>query len=82
MNNAVIFTYSFDSEVAVYLFETWDKAWEFLKDAYENELRIDVEENGWDSYGFIDKEEGTAYIYTRFADNTDKTSMMIGTIYQ
>ena len=40
MNCAVIFTYSFDSEVAVYLFEREEDAVKFLFDSYSEELRI------------------------------------------
>ena len=82
MNYAVIFTYSFDDEVAVYLFETYDEALIFLTESYNEEMRIDIEENGWDSYGSIDENTGVAYIFTRFADHTDKTTMMIGNIYE
>lgn len=80
---AVIFTYSFDSEVVVYLFDTWDEAWEFLEDSYNEELRIDKEENEWDSTGVIDKDEGLGYakIFTPFFDRTDVTTMMIGNVY-
>lgn len=81
MNYAVIFTYSFDGEVVVYLFATYDEALKFLKGSYEEELRIDTEENGWDSHGCFDEEEGVAYIFTCFNDHIDKTTMMIGNIY-
>ena len=82
MNYAVIFTYTFDSEVVVYLFATYEDAKKFLTDSYKEEMRIDIEENGWDSHGYIDEEEGAAYIFTRFSDHTDQTTMLIGNIYQ
>ena len=51
MNYAVIFIYSFDDEVAVYLFETEEEAKNFLANSYKEELRIDTEENEWNSEG-------------------------------
>ena len=53
MNYAVIFTYSFDGDVAVYLFQDELSAKKFLRDSYEEELRIDKEENGLEVYGEI-----------------------------
>ena len=38
MSYAVIFTYSFDDEVAVYLFETDEKAKNFRISSYKEEL--------------------------------------------
>ena len=81
-NFAVIFSYSFDSEVSVYLFENEEGAKKFLKESYEEEMRIDTEENGWDSYGYINKDGTFAKIETPFHDHTDKTEMRIGNIYQ
>ena len=81
-NYAVIFNYSFDDDVAVYLFENEEKAKEFLKGSYENELRIDIEENGWYSHGYINGDGTYAKIETIFSDHTDKTEMRIGNIYQ
>ena len=43
-NYAVIFTYSFDSEVSVYLFKTEDEAKKFLLDSLKEEVRIDIED--------------------------------------
>ena len=82
MNYAVIFTYSFDDETVVYLFENEESAKQFLKEAYEEELRIDTDENGWESYGDIQEDGWYAVIHTRFNDHIDKTEFRIGTIYQ
>ena len=82
MNYAVIFTYSFDDDVAVYLFEKEEEAKKFLKESFENEMRIDTKENGWDSHGYINGEGNYAKIETIFRDHTDKTEMRIGNIYQ
>lgn len=80
-NYAVIFTYSFDDDVAVYLFENEKEAKEFLKESYENELKVD-KENGWDSRGFINSEETYANIEVLFEDHINTTEMRIGNIYQ
>lgn len=81
MDYAVIFTYSFDDECSVFLFNTFDEAMTFIKDSYQEELRIDIEENGWDSYGTINEESGIAEIFTRFADHEDTTTMRIGFVH-
>ena len=78
MNYAVIFSYSFDCEVAVYLFKTEEEAVQFLRDNYETELRIDNEENEWNSIGTISDDGWSAEIITSFGD---RTCFQIGTIY-
>lgn len=85
MNYAVIFTYSFDDEVAVYLFSTEDEAKKFLRESYLEELRIDTEESGWDSVGEISSDGWYAKITTNFysgCPHTDVTEFRIGNIYQ
>lgn len=84
-NYAVIFTYSFDSDTAVYLFETEDEAKKFLKDYYTEELRIDTEENGWSSEGTISDDGWYAKIENYCGDEgsePDITEFRIGNIYQ
>lgn len=84
-NYAVIFTYSFDNEVAVYLFETEEQAKKFLEDSYIEELRIDIEENGWGSEGTISDDGWYAKIENYFGDEgsePDVTEFRIGNIYQ
>lgn len=78
---AVIFSYSFDNDVAVYLFETYEKAFEFMKDNYECQLRED-EEMGWITNGDINEDEGWATIYNIFNDRMDVTEMKIGYVYE
>jgi hypothetical protein len=82
-NYAVIFTYSFDDDVAVYLFEDDKLAEEFLREAYEEELRIQVEENEWDAEGEI-REDGWYAKITTHSDNhgDDVIEYRIGQIYQ
>ncbi len=85
MNYAVIFTYSFDGETAVYLFATEDEAKRFLLESYLEELRIDTEENEWNSVGEISEDGWYAKIQVQFDDGDhplDITEFRIGTIYQ
>lgn len=78
---AVIFSYSFDGDVAVYLFETYEKACEFMKDNYECQLR-EYEEMGWIANGDINEDEGWATIYNIVNDRMDVTRMEIGYVYE
>ena len=85
MNYAVIFSYSFDDEVAVYLFETEEEAKNFLADSYKEELRIDTEENEWNSEGTISEDGWYAKIenyYGNEGSEPDVTEFRIGNIYQ
>ena len=85
MSYAVIFTYSFDDEVAVYLFETEEEAKKFLKDSFSEELRIDTEENEWNSEGTISEDGWYAKIENYFGDEGSEpavTEFRIGNIYQ
>lgn len=45
---AVIFTYNFDEDSSVYLFEDEELAKEFLYESFCEERRIETEENEWD----------------------------------
>ena len=45
---AVIFTYDFDTESDVTLFDDYDAAKQYLKESFNEELRIETEENEWD----------------------------------
>ena len=85
MSYAVIFTYSFDDEVAVYLFETEEEAKNFLANSYKEELRIDTEENEWNSEGTISEDGWYAKIENYFDDEGSEpavTEFRIGNIYQ
>ena len=82
MNYAVIFTYSFDDEVVVYLFATIEEAKAFLKGAYEEEVRIDTEENEWNCESYIAEDGWYAKITNYFYDRDDVTEMRIGSIYE
>lgn len=81
----VVFSYSFDDDVSIYLKSTLDEAKRFLKESYEEELRIDVEENGWNSEGFIDENRMYAEIKSYFDDGDnfcDITRFEIGNVYR
>lgn len=81
---AVIFTYSFDAEVSVYLFKTEDEAKEFLRKSFEEEVRIDTEENGWECENEISTDGWYAKITNNFDDGDDPidiTEMRIGRVY-
>ena len=81
---AVIFTYSFDCDSAVYLFDTFESATKFLESSYAEELRIDSEENGWDTTGLINDEKTYAKIENYFPElnQTDITEFQIGNVYE
>ena len=81
MNYAVIFRYTFDEEIVVHLFATIEEAKKFLKDCYEEEVRVDTEENGWDTHSYFSEDGLSAAIFNRFYDRTDITYMDIGNIY-
>lgn len=81
MNYAVIFTYSFDPEVPVYLFADFDSAADFLRTSMMKELKIDVEENGWNSVLEFSEDNDYAKITTYFPDHTNITEAYVGTVY-
>ena len=79
---AVVFTYSFDADAAVYLFDTILEAREFMAKSYKEKLRIDVEENGWNSEGYIQEDRMYAKITNHFQDEDDDvTEFHIANIY-
>lgn len=82
MDFAVIFTYSFDDDVAVYLFETFEAAQNYLLNSLYEEHRIDVEENGWDSYFETNEDKTYGRLITQFPDHDDIMEIRIGNIYR
>ncbi len=82
MNYAMVITYSFDDEVAVYLFADEEAAKKMLRESYENEVRIDTEENGWDVDAVIRDDGWYAKITDRFHDHENVTEFRIGTVRQ
>lgn len=76
----VVTTYSFDRETPVKLFESDKEAEEYLRKMYEEELRIDREENGYDTEGMIEDDGSYAKIINHFPDRDDITEFRIGTV--
>lgn len=79
---AVVFSYSFDAETSVYLFDTEEAAKHFLRESFEEEIRIDREENGWEVDAEISEDGMSAYIDCIFEDHSDHTDMRIANIYR
>ena len=80
MNYAVIFRYSFDDDVAVYLFATEEDAKTFLSDSYKSELAND-QECGYSTESELREDGWYAKITNRFCDHENTTEMLIGNIY-
>ena len=59
---AVVFTYSFDQDCAVYLFDTEVEAVNYLRENYEEELRIEREENNQNPIAYIEEDGWYAQI--------------------
>lgn len=79
---ALIFNYSFDSDVAVYLFDTMEEAQDTLMSALHEEVRIAREENGWDTDYEVSAEHDYAKIITHFLDRDDVEEFRIGCVYR
>lgn len=78
MKFAVITTNSFDSFVPVKTFRSLKEAKEYLKETYEKELQIDVEQNGYAVTSHFD--EDSAEIIQHFPDHNNITRFFIGDI--
>lgn len=78
---AVIFSYSFDSDVAVYLFDTQKEAIDYLENSVKEEFRIDVDENGWASSYDISDDGLYGIIKNHHLDRTDVTEVRVGSVY-
>ena len=79
---AVVFTYSFDDDSATYLFETEEDAEKFLKDSYESELSVGIDENGWwNTYGDLMDGGRYARIVSEFADHEYVTEIHLSNVY-
>ena len=61
----VVVTYSFDPETLSFVFNDYNKACDFIKEDFEREKRIDLEENEWELDESVTKcEEGHAVLGT------------------
>ena len=79
----VVVRYSFDTDTPVWLFDSEEEALAFLKKDFENECRIDTEENGHvigeDMETCINEDEGYAKItHIIDGDHNDVTEWFIG----
>lgn len=74
---AVVFTYSFDLDAAVYLFNTQEKAIKFMIEQYNEELRIDREENEWDTEAYMSEDKMYAKIINYFGGREDVTEFYV-----
>ena len=77
----VTVSYSFDAEVVAIIFDDYKKASEYIKEDFENEKKIDIEENGWE----IDEEstcceENRAVLSTIYNGKTEATIWTIARI--
>lgn len=79
---AVIVTFSYDPEVSVLVFDTWNEAWSFIKEDVRREHIIDIEENGFDSEYVIDDDEERAVLTTHGSFATYTTEWRIGTVFK
>lgn len=70
---ALVVSYSFDPSMPVYLFDDMASAVNALREDFENEKRIDMEENGWDTTATIEKDGAYAKLVNHF-DNSDDTT--------
>ena len=71
----VTVSYSFDAEVIAIIFDDYKKASEYIQEDFENEKKMDTEENGWE----IDEEstyceENIAVLSTIYNGETETTT--------
>lgn len=71
MNYALIFTYNFDQDCEVLLFNTWEEASTKLKEYAEEEFRIEAEENEYDSELVHDDDWSYAEVISHFDEADD-----------
>lgn len=77
----VTVSYSFDAEVVAIIFDDYKKASKYIKENFENEKKIDMEENGWE----IDEEstcceENMAVLSTICNGETETTIWTIASV--
>lgn len=82
MNYAVVFSYSFDAETVVYLFETENEAKEFLIDNYIEELKSDIFDNAYKTEGTLSDSGWEAKIINHFDTHTNITEIKIANVYR
>jgi hypothetical protein len=65
---AVVFTYSFDPDCAVTICDSLKDAIAYLKQAFEEELRIETEENKWEVESYHN--DDWTYAEIRYGEDT------------
>ena len=78
---AVVFTYSFDQDCAVYLFQGEQSAKEFLKESFDEELRIEVEENGLHPFHPFSLLSDDGW-FGKISDNADTAYYHVARVYE
>lgn len=73
----VVTTYSFDPDTQAVGFPDEGQAKAYLKKTFENETRIDREENQWETHASIDNDGTYAKITNRFPDHEDTTEFFV-----
>lgn len=76
----VVFNYDFDPDCRAYPFEDEDSAKRFLRESFTEEVRVDVEENGYDIESYIQEDGWYARIINHFIERDDITEMRIAVI--
>ena len=76
----LIVTYSFDPQVIAHSFENHDDAVRALREDFESEKRIDIEENEWDTTATINEDGGYAKIVNHFEKGDDITEFRVAEI--
>ena len=76
----VTITYSFDAETVAVVFDSYEKACAFIKKDFENEKRIDIEENGYEIDDFTYCEENMAVLSTIYRDGVGTTTWTIARV--
>ncbi len=76
----VVITYSFDRDMSIYAFSDEESAKVFLKKFFEEEKRIDKEENGWITETEMSDDGEYAKIVNHFADHDDVTEFRVGKV--
>lgn len=78
---AVVFTYNYDNDVAVYLFDNEKEAISYLRGYIEERFRFDVEENRYATSYNISDDGHYGVIKNHFMDRIEVTEVRVGRVY-
>lgn len=76
----VVFTYSFTDEASAFMFFSEQEAIDYLVGCYHEEMRVCIEENEWQTEGFILEDGRYAKITTIFSDGEDVTEIHLASV--